>query len=747
MLLIAIATTSAAIVGYYPMDEGSGTTVKDASGKGHDAAIVGAVSWAQSKPYFGTALDFSGTAGNYVSAGTWNPSESTGQLSLATWIKWAGATGAYQGIVGKADGTGTSACWQLTINSAATSEIGFAGGFPNWLASAPPVDQWEHVAVTFDGATITMYINGASTGTATGTLGAATSATVTIGARTLTSAGDAAFKGTMDEVYIFDKALSAAEVGQVMQGAFANPYKSREPNPANLATDVFRDTALGWTAGKDAVSHDVYLGTNATDVQSATKADSKGVLAAAGQADSTYDPPGHLELGQTYYWRVDEVNDAGPAKPTKGDVWSFTVEPIAYKVTDITATASSAAAASPVVNTINESGLTGDLHGSYPETMWLTASGGIPAWIQFDFDQVYKMYEMWIWNQNSMFETILGLGAKDTVIEYSADGTNWTSLGDFELAQATGEDTIAPTSTIAFNGLSVKSVRVTINSNWGNPIQVGLSEVRFLYTPVMARDPKPATGSTDIDPTTVVFSWRPGREAASHNIYTGTDPNALTLSGTSMTNSFSPSNLSVSTKCYWRVDEVNAAMTPTTWPSKVWDFTTADFVVVDDMESYNDTDNKIFDTWADGYNTTTNGSQVGYGESANGTFGETTTVHGGKQSMPFGYGNDGITTSEATRTFGTAQDWTAAGVKTLVLFFYGDPTNSAVQLYAKINGKELVYGGAAGNIQRSGWNQWNIDLSSVSGGVKAVKTLTIGVRGSGTGMLFIDDIRLYKNAP
>jgi archaellin len=525
-----------------------------------------------------------------------------------------------------------------------------------------------------------------------------------------------------------------------------DPERAKNPIPANKATDVPRETTLGWTPGVYAATHDVYFGTSFDDVNTASA--NSPLLVSKGQDANSYDPPGRLDFGTTYYWRVDEVNAPPSTAIFKGQVWQFTAEPYAYKMTNIIATASSAAAASPVVNTINESGITGDLHGSYPETMWLTPSGGIPAWIQFDFDQVYKMYEMWIWNQNSMFETILGLGAKDTVIEYSADGTNWTSLGDFELAQATGEDTIAPTSTIAFNGLSVKSVRVTINSNWGNPKQqVGLSEVRFLYIPVMAREPKPATGSTGIDLATVVLSWRSGREAASHNIYTGTDPNALTLSGTSTTNSFVPSNLSVSTKCYWRVDEVNAAMTPTTWPSKVWDFTTADFVVVDDMESYNDTDNKIFDTWADGYNTTTNGSQVGYGESANGTFGETTTVHGGKQSMPFGYGNDGITTSEATRTFGTAQDWTAAGVKTLVLFFYGDPTNSAVQLYAKINGKELAYSGAAGNIQRSGWNQWNIDLSSVSGGVKAVKTLTIGARGSGTGLLFIDDIRLYKNAP
>jgi hypothetical protein len=65
----------------------------------------------------------------------------------------------------------------------------------------------------------------------------------------------------------------------------------------------------------------------------------------------------------------------------------------------------------------------------------------------------------------------------------------------------------------------------------------------------------------------------------------------------------------------------------------------------------------------------------------------------------------------------------------------------------KINSAKVLYSGDAGNIQRHRWNQWNVDLASVAGGVKAVKTLTIGVSGSGKGSLFIDDLRLYKTAP
>ena len=65
---------------------------------------------------------------------------------------------------------------------------------------------------------------------------------------------------------------------------------SRAPNPANKATDVPVDAVLSWTAGKYAASHDVYLGTSLTDVNSASRAKPAGVLASQGQTATTFDP-------------------------------------------------------------------------------------------------------------------------------------------------------------------------------------------------------------------------------------------------------------------------------------------------------------------------------------------------------------------------------------------------------------------------------------------------------------------------
>jgi hypothetical protein len=109
--------------------------------------------------------------------------------------------------------------------------------------------------------------------------------------------------------------------------------------------------------------------------------------------------------------------------------------------------------------------------------------------------------------------------------------------------------------------------------------------------------------------------------------------------------------------------------------------------------------------------------------------------------MPLSY--DGP--SETTRTFESAQDWTQGGITTLVLFFQGESTNVAGELYVKINGAKVPYSGNAGDLAAGEWKRANFPLPA-SAGLGAVKTLTIGV-SSGQGMLYIDDICLYRSAP
>jgi hypothetical protein len=170
----------------------------------------------------------------------------------------------------------------------------------------------------------------------------------------------------------------------------------------------------------------------------------------------------------------------------------------------------------------------------------------------------------------------------------------------------------------------------------------------------------------------------------------------------------------------------------------LWSFTTQAFLVVDDFESYDDEDNAIYETWIDGWVNET-GSTVGY---LSAPFAETTIVNSGGQSMPLSYDNVGVTTAEAELDLG--QNWTASGIQSLSLYFYGDPGNSGSQLYIKIDGTKIVYDGSAVNITSATWNLWNIDLAASGASLSNVSSLTIGIEGAGaTGIVYIDDIRLY----
>jgi len=520
------------------------------------------------------------------------------------------------------------------------------------------------------------------------------------------------------------------------------------PSPADKATEVRREAVLSWKPADSAKTHDVYFGTSLQSVTNASRTAASGVLVSQAQDANTYDPPGSLALGQTYYWRIDEVEAS--ATINKGNVWSFTTEALGYPLKNVTATASSAQANMGPEKTIDGSGLTGDQHGTEGTTMWLSnLTGPVPAWIQYQFDKVYKLFDLKVWNSNGLVESIIGFGAKSVTIEYSTDGTTWTALANVpEFAQAPGTAGYAANTTVNLGGVMAKYVKLTINRTWGSINSVtGLSEVRFSYVPVSAREPNPASGATGVNPQEPL-SWRAGREAASHLVYVSTDKQAV-LNGTAPAVKVSEprydASVDLGRSYYWKVVEVNEAQTPKSWDGDLWTFTTADALVVDDFESYNDDKNRIYDTWIDGLTDGKSGSIVGHDPAP---FAELTIIHGGKQSMPLSFNNTGgFAMSEATRTFDSPQDWSKHGITTLVLYFYGDPANAAGQVYVRLNGTKVTYGANANAIKTPYWTQWNIDLASGGVNLKAVTKLAIGVEGSGKGILYVDDIRLYRTAP
>jgi hypothetical protein len=542
--------------------------------------------------------------------------------------------------------------------------------------------------------------------------------------------------------------------------ATAVPYastKASRPDPADGATEVLRDAVLGWTPGEFAAAtngHIVYISESFNDVNDAT-----GGVA---QDANSYTPPQRLDFGTTYYWRVDEVNTPPDSTVFEGPVWSFTTEPVGYPVTNVTATASSSMPNQGPENTVNGSGLTDDLHGIVPETMWISAFGGPqPTWIQFEFDKVYKLHEMLVWNSNTQFEMGIGYGAKDVSIEYSLDGIDYITLGaTHEFNRALGQPDYEYNTVIDMGGLTAKFVRLTVNTNWAAfPFeQYGLSEVRFLHIPVRAREPEPDSGATDVA-VEATLAWRAGREASTHSVYLSTDEQAVidgAVAPVSVMDATYSLPLDLASTYYWRIDEVNDTETPAIWQGDVLNFTTQEYIVVDDFESYNDIpagedgSALVYLTWIDGYvdppAVRTNGSTMGYNEPFQPTI-ESDNVHSGSQSAPMAYDNSAVAVSEVTRTL-AAQDWTGNGIQTLSLWLFGDPTNTPSQLYVKINGVRVNYDGDSTSLSRPLWQRWNIDLASVGTNLRSVTSLAVGVEGAGAaGTLLLDSIRLYPSVP
>jgi len=204
--------------------------------------------------------------------------------------------------------------------------------------------------------------------------------------------------------------------------------------------------------------------------------------------------------------------------------------------------------------------------------------------------------------------------------------------------------------------------------------------------------------------------------------------------------SYPADGLELATTYYWKIDEVNETEAVKSWEGGVWSFTTEAFVVVDDFEGYDNDENLIYDTWLDGW-VNGSGSTVGYFEEP---FAERTIVHGGRQSMPLFYDNATAGISEADLNLDQPQDWTRAGIGTLTLYFHGAADNGADSLYAKINGVRVVYDGDPAALTEAQWHQWDIELASVGTDLTRVGSLTIGTEGSGSGVIYVDDIRLYR---
>jgi chitodextrinase len=231
----ATATTLATISGLiaaYTFDEGTGTTVNDLSGHGNTGTIAN-TTWT-SAGKFGNALLFNGSS----SVVTVNDSSSlhlTNSMTLEAWVNPSTVTSAWRDVIYKGNDNyfleGTS---DRSSVPAGGGTFGSAGGLV--VASSSLVaNTWAHLALTYDGAALRLYVNGVQVSSV------AQTGSILTSTNPLQIGGDNIFgqyfAGTIDEVRIYNMALSQAQVQSDMGtpvGGGSGPVVSLSPNTINF---------------------------------------------------------------------------------------------------------------------------------------------------------------------------------------------------------------------------------------------------------------------------------------------------------------------------------------------------------------------------------------------------------------------------------------------------------------------------------------------------------------------------------
>ena len=863
-LILALALgasvgNAGSLVGYWSLDDIQGTVVRDLSGSGNDGTINGAPLVIEGP--FGKALQLNGVS-DYVDCGNAPSLNITNKLTISAWVKTvdagepaAGQTGGQNHYVSKHNSYQIKHRTNLLIfaiwdrGSPYATRISIDNSFNG---------EWHHVVGTYDGAVLKTYVDGKLEGEAShaGTIDLI-GLNVNIGKNP--NQNDQNFEGAIDEVMIYARDLSSSHVQDLFMGNTSLFLKAQNPQPEDGAQGV-DFLLLNWVAGESAVSHAVYLGTD----PNLTEADFRA------QTDSqVYLPTETIFPGQTYYWRIDEIQADGTT--IAGNVWSFTaamveaydprprdgakwVDPNSvglfweggidavthdiYFGTDKTAVEagdSSAFVANTVKNThtpgvlekettyywrIDEHTRTQTLNKGNIWT-FATAGGpndgvkaeyfnnpdvaGQPVVIRTESNIDLSWPDGNVEGQNSPAAGIPTnqysarwsaelhvpySGVYRFVINVNNSGKLW--LDDKLLIDRWPNDGSIPEYTT--KGIELVAGRTySLVMEW-NKYNAGASArlewidpfgdrtvigPGHLQLPLRANRPKPGTGQSDVTHT-AILKWSPGYKAARHEVYFGTDPQAVANANTSSpeykgakdlgSESYAPGELQWNTTYYWRVDEVNDLVAGSPWVGYVWSFTTGDFLVVDDFEGYDARNSQIWWAWKDGLGYAAHDNEPAYpgngtgsavGDEAMSSFTEERIVHGGSQSMPLVYDNNkqGLITkySEAELTLTAPRDWTASGVGELSLWFRGETANSAEPLYVAVTGASgtaaVVYHDNPNATQAGTWQQWVIPLQRLANqGINLTNVdriaLGLGTRGNttipGGGKMYFDDIRLYR---
>jgi len=841
-LVLALACGAmAGQVGHWALDDGSGTMVRDSTTNANHGQLRGDPQWVDG--IIAGALQFDGV-GDYVEVPHDPVLTLEGPVTVSVWInaeRHTGPGGAdWQGILAKGGAPRLYSLYTYT-NGTLHFSTGPSGAYiGSNSAGLVPLNEWVHAAVVLNNGHF-YFINGEPAGQ--GGQGAMAvgggTAPLTIGKTNEANE----FLGMIDDVRLYDRALTNQQVNDIFNGNPPVFGKAEEPNPPDGAGGVGM-ALLQWTPGETALLHDVYFGTS----PDLTEAD---LVSPRQMFTMYYHAPG-LDPGMTYYWRVDEV-EADMTTIWTGDVWSFTATPtrafapspgdgVRYVALDVELAWSPALDALSrnvylgtdrdevaagtgdtfkgkvdALTTFDPGGLAGDtvyywridemdsggdvmtgdvwsfqtqpdipiadpnfvgwwrLDDAFGDVA-LDWSGynhhgtlqGDPNWVlgydggALEFDGVDDYVEIPHHEMLTVDDEVtvmawihaaryVGAGGSDWQgivaksnnprsysfylnssggLHFSTAGVGSTSSGTVPLDEWThvaamvadgghlyfinGEPAGQGGSGAVLPGLAdTGTVRIGATQEGAREFQGMIDDARVYRTaltqdeilaamqgdPKLASDPQPSNGATVDIGDASSLSWSAGDTAAQHDVYFGTDAQAVAQAdtgsdlyrGRQVQTGFSLAGLVEfgGGSYYWRVDEVEADGV-TLHKGRVWTFAIPAYLIVDDFESYtNAVGQRAFEVWIDGAGFSQpepghpgngTGALIGHdiwsAESPyfNGLLMETDNVHGGEQALPLYYNNAAQPYySVIERTWTVPRDWSAYELTDLNLWFRGNP--------------------------------------------------------------------------
>jgi len=287
------------LAGYWKLDENTGTSASDASTNGNTGTLTNGPTWTTGQ--IGSAVDFDGVDDYVTAAGSTSSANITGPLTVSAWIK-PGTNSGNQYIVGKWNGA-TLLNYLLRVNTSGTTVTFFVGdgNVDNGASGTVSVGAWSHVVGLWDGVDTKIYINGVFVAKAATPLPPDASGTSLFFGQG-SGSGGGPYNGDLDEVRVYNRALSADEVGQLYR----------------LTTPTGMDTSLKG-----------YWSFNGTDMSGTTAYDRSG-SSNTGTLSGATKVPGKIGQGLSFDGTDDYIasvaNSSAVAALTQGS-FAFWIKP------------------------------------------------------------------------------------------------------------------------------------------------------------------------------------------------------------------------------------------------------------------------------------------------------------------------------------------------------------------------------------------------------------------------------------